>query len=71
MVLYTPRAVFIYFYRGSAGISTHGEATSVSGHRIQFYGPKDEKRWDAALDVVLKKMDGSGSELVALVDWSQ
>ena len=71
LVLYTPRGIFIYWYRGSAGISTNGEATLVSGHRIYFYRPRHEQRRDVALDAILEKLDDSGCELMALVDWSQ
>ena len=71
LVLYTPRGIFIYRYHGSAGISTNGEATFVFGHRIYFYGPRHEQRWDVALDAILVKLDDSGFELMALVDWTQ
>ena len=70
LVLYTPRAVFIYAYRGSAGISSNGVATRISGHRIYFVGPQHEKRWDVALDAICQKVEGKGSELTAVVDWS-
>ena len=70
LVLYSPRAIYIFAYSGSAGLSTREDSTWISGHRITFYGPCGERQWAVALDSILGKLDASGCELLAAVDWS-
>ena len=69
LVLYSPRAIYIYEYHGFAGRSTNGDSTPISGGKIVMRGPSWERQWAAALDHVLAKLEAGGSKLLAVVDW--
>ncbi|CAE8613487.1 unnamed protein product [Polarella glacialis] len=59
LALYTPRGIFLYRHDLKLGLSTDGIRTDIRGCQITVTGPS-RAPWPEALDVILKKMDGSG-----------
>eukprot|EP00966_Prymnesium_polylepis_P272148 6287940-Prymnesium_polylepis.1 len=66
VVLFTPRAVYVYRHDLQLGVSRAGAATAVTGHQIQLYAPADALEWAGALDELLARLDQS--ECVRLAD---
>ena len=71
LALHTPRGLYIYRHNGSLGLSRKGVATKVSGCQIRLSGPAGVECWQQALDEILRKLDTSGCQRMAFVDWAQ
>ncbi|CAE7811596.1 unnamed protein product [Symbiodinium sp. CCMP2456] len=67
--LYSPFGLYVVQYSGTFGRSTNGVATDVIGHDIKVLGPRHEESPHAALEVILRKLNSSGCELLATVTW--
>ena len=70
LVCYSPKGIHLYRHDQRSGVSTNGKNTALTGHNIQFGGPRGEDDWRVALESALDKMD-AGGERLAFVDWQQ
>ena len=70
LAAYTPRGVYLYRHDLQLGVATQGKSTAATGHNINLYGPRQEEDCDAALDVILAKLEESGCKCVAVVPWA-
>ncbi|CAK0887481.1 unnamed protein product [Prorocentrum cordatum] len=69
LAFYTPWGVYIYRHDLRFGLSLCGVRTSVAGHQIQVYGPRQEADWQVALDTIINKIDESDCGRVAFIFW--
>lgn len=69
LALYTPRGIYIYKHDLRLGLSSCGSKSASWGHQVQLYGPNAEENWAISLDIILAKLDASGCERIAYVQW--
>lgn len=69
LALYTPSGIYIFKHDLKFALSSCGRRTDATGFQIQVYGPCKEFDWEAALEVILQKVDSSDCERVAHVQW--
>ena len=55
LAVFAPDGIHIYVH-GGAGYSTNGKRTEAEGGSIAKYGPRNQKDWRAALDVIRSKL---------------
>ena len=69
--LYTPLGLYVYRHDQLTGISSSGKLRSiVKGVAVKLYGPTNEPDWRRALEgTILPRLDESGCERLAFVDW--
>ena len=70
LVCYSPKGIHLYRHDQRSGVSTNGKNTALTGHNVQFGGPRGEDDWRVALESALDKMD-AGGERLAFVDWQE
>ncbi len=52
-----------------AGASTNGKANAAGGHKIRFYGLRQQTDWRISLEAILGKMEASGCTRLAVVEF--
>lgn len=67
--VYTPRGVYVYRHDLVLGITSRGKDTKWSGHQVQVYAPSHLHEWQEALDALLWKLEDSGCQRIAWVQW--
>ena len=72
LALATPRGVYIYRHDLQVAVHRNGRLTDLTGHQIRMYGPQGETSWQVVVNNnFLPKLDESGSERLAFIDWSK
>lgn len=69
LALRTPGGLHIYRHDGKCGMSRSGASTEVYGHEVSLYGPGRVECWKQSLADILRRLDASGCECLAYVDW--
>ncbi|CAK0850364.1 unnamed protein product [Prorocentrum cordatum] len=69
LAIYTPKGIYIYRHDNESFVASNGASTHLKGHRVNLYGPCQEADWVKALDAILCKLDRSGCQSVAFVEW--
>ena len=69
LAAYTPSGVHVFRHDLQTGVSSNGKITASTGKQIRFCGPKYERDWRKALDVVLGQM-GESCRPLAVVPWA-
>lgn len=65
LALYTPCGIFIYRHDLHLGVSSNG----VRGFGIKVYAARWEFDWRNALDQILAKLEDSGCQRIAYIEW--
>ncbi|CAK0826444.1 unnamed protein product [Prorocentrum cordatum] len=67
--VYTPKGVYVYRHDLVLGMSRLGQNTKWRGYQVQLYAPSKLFEWQAALDVLLLKLEDSGCQRIAWIRW--